>query len=67
LLKDVKLDSDEVPRPELALADFVLGDEALRLMTRLDQTGAGRIRRIEIRAGLARRALFEATLTGALR
>jgi len=37
LLKDVKLDSDEGPMPELALTDFVVSIEILRLMTLFDE------------------------------
>jgi hypothetical protein len=60
LLKDVKLDSDEAPRPEMTLVDFVLGDEVLRLLRLLDDMKLGTIRRIEVRAGIPRRILWEA-------
>jgi hypothetical protein len=58
-LKDVKLDSDEAPRPELALADFVLSAEVFRLMRRLDEMKLGTVRRVEVRGGVPRRVLVE--------
>jgi hypothetical protein len=64
-LKDVKLDSDEGARPELALADFVLSDEVLRLVRHLDEINCGTIRRVEIRAGVPRRILVESQVLGA--
>ena len=36
VLLDLKLDSDELPRPELTLTDFALTAEFRRLMDRLD-------------------------------
>jgi len=65
ILKDVKLDSDEGPRPELALADFVVSDEIFRLMSRLDEMKCGTARRIEVRAGIARRIVIESDVFGA--
>jgi hypothetical protein len=59
---DVKLDKEEVPRPELDLADFVLGAEVLRLMARLDALHNGTIRHLEVRAGIPRRLIFESRL-----
>ena len=47
-LKDVKLDVDEGPRPELSLPDFVVNDEVLRLMSLLDETKSGTFRRVEV-------------------
>ena len=67
VLLDVKLDSDCGGRPESELADFALSDEVCRLLDRLDEMGSGRIQRIEVRAGIARRALIEAKLTETLR
>ena len=58
-LVDVKLDADEGPRPETALADFELRDEVRRLMTRLTELQNGTIVRIEIRAGIPRRLTIE--------
>jgi len=59
MLKDVKLDADEEPRPELALTDFVLSSEILRLLALLDEMKCGAIRLIEVRAGIPRRTLVE--------
>jgi hypothetical protein len=59
ILKDVKLDTDEVPRPELALGDFALSDQVGRLFRILDKLDSGRIRHIEVRAGIPRRVLVE--------
>jgi len=64
-LLDVKLDSDEGPRPELALADFALADEIVRLMKRLDEMKCDTIRRIEVHAGLPRRMLVVSQVAGA--
>lgn len=61
-LVDEKLDAGEMPRPESELADFELPAELCRLMTRLDEIKNGRIERIEVRAGLPRRVLFESRL-----
>jgi hypothetical protein len=58
VLLDLKLDSDEMPRPELALTDFTLTAEFCRLMDKLDALKHGIIERIEVRAGLPRRMLF---------
>jgi hypothetical protein len=58
ILKDVKLDSDEGPRPELALGDFVVSDEILRLMSHLDEMKGGTLRRVEVREGIPRRIVF---------
>ena len=65
VLVDVKLDSDEVPRQEADLTDFVLRDEVCRLMTRLDEIEDATIERIEVRAGIPRRVVIERRLTEA--
>jgi hypothetical protein len=65
ILKDVKLDADEEPRPELALSDFVVSAEVVRLMSLLDRMDSGNIRHIEIRAGIPRRMLVESREFGA--
>ena len=62
MLRDLKLDSDVGPRPELALADFVVSNEILRLMGHLNEIKLGTIRRIEVRGGLPRRILLEQVL-----
>jgi hypothetical protein len=59
---DVKLDKEEVPRPELLLADFALSAELQRLMSRLDELRNGTIQRLEVRAGVPRRIVLEARL-----
>jgi hypothetical protein len=53
--EDVKLDADEGARPELSLADFVVSDEVMRLMSLLDRMKCGTIRRVEVRSGVPRR------------
>jgi hypothetical protein len=67
VLVDVRLDTDEETRSEAALADFDLCQELCRLPARLDQIENGRISRIEIRAGLPRRILFESHVERLLR
>jgi hypothetical protein len=67
VLVDVRLDVDEGPRPETDLTDFVLQDEVRRLMARLDGLQNGTIERIEVRAGIPRRVIFERLLTEAPR
>ena len=62
-LRDVKLDSDEGPRPELALADFIVSDEVYRLMRLLDDMKCGTIRRVEVHAGVPRRIVLESQVT----
>ena len=67
VLVDVKLDVDEGSRPEADLTDFLLQDEVRRLMARLDGIQDGMIERIEVRAGIPRRVIFERHLTEASR
>jgi hypothetical protein len=59
LLVDIKLDSDERPRDEFNSADFVLCAEIIRLLTLLDQIENGKISRLEVRAGIPRRLVYE--------
>jgi hypothetical protein len=66
VILDAKLDKEEVPRPELDLADFALSAEVLRLMSRLDELKNGMIQHLEVRAGLPRRLVFELRLLEAL-
>jgi hypothetical protein len=63
VLIDERLDVTEEPRQETTLADFVLAAELRRLMARLDEIGNGTIERIEVRAGLPRRVVFESRLS----
>jgi hypothetical protein len=58
-VRDVKLERDEAPRPELDLADFVVSDEVVRLLRALDGMKCGTIRHIEVRTGLPRRMHVE--------
>lgn len=67
VLLDIKLDSETGERPEADLADFVLCDEVCRLLDRIDEMDAGRIPRIEVRAGIPRRVLIEARLAEGVR
>ena len=64
MLRDLKLDSDEGPRPELALADFVVSNEIVRLMKHLDEMKLGTVRRVEVRGGVPRRILLESQVLG---
>jgi len=59
VILDAKLDKEEVPRQELDLNDFALCTEVLRLMSRLDELKNGTIQRLEVRAGIPRRLVFE--------
>src|SRR5260370_4810416 len=59
MLRDLKLDSDEGPRPELALVDFVVSNEVLRLVRHLDEIKLGTVRRVKLRAAIPRRLLLE--------
>jgi hypothetical protein len=60
---DVKLDSGREPRPEVDLADFELAHEVRRLLDQLDEIENGEIERIEIRAGVPRRLVFQQRLS----
>jgi hypothetical protein len=64
ILKEVKLDSDEGSREELAMADFAVTDEIVRLITRLDEIQRGILRRIEVRTGIPRRIVIESRMLG---
>jgi hypothetical protein len=63
VLADVKLDSEDEPRREAGLSDFVLGAELVRLMLLLDKIEEGKISKIEIRAGLPRRVVVERSVS----
>jgi len=54
----VKLDADELPRPELDLPDFELCNEVCRLLSKLNELRAGMIERFEVRAGIPRRIVL---------
>jgi hypothetical protein len=57
---NVRLDVEAQPREEMSAADFALGAEVTRLIALLDKIENGKITKIEVRAGLPRRATFEA-------
>ena len=59
VLFDIKLDSEERRRPELDSADFLLCAEAIRFIVLLDRIDNGKISRLEVRAGIPRRILYE--------
>jgi hypothetical protein len=63
---DLKLDRED-SRPELDLADFALSAEVINLISWLDELKSGTIRRLEVRAGLPRRLLFEPLLSELMR
>ena len=56
---DVRLDWEDVVRPERGLPDFAIPEEIRRLVARLDAIQDGNIERIEVRAGIPRRLTFE--------
>jgi hypothetical protein len=63
VLRDLKLDADEGPRPELALSDFVVSNEVVRLVRHLDEITFGSVRRLEVRAGIPRRILSASSVS----
>lgn len=60
VLFDVKLDSEECPRPEQELKDFLLTAEIRRFFSKLDALRNGAIEHVEVRAGIPRRMVFKA-------
>ena len=62
VLIDVRLDADQVPRPEVDLPDFELCSEVRRLIGHLEELKTGTIERIEVRAGIPRRIVFSGSL-----
>jgi hypothetical protein len=64
VILDIRLDREEGPRDELAVADFELCAEVGRLMSLLDGIQHGKISKLEVRAGIPRRILLEKPLTG---
>jgi hypothetical protein len=63
VLVEVKLDSEERPRQERAQSDFALCSEISRLMVLVDRIQNGKISKLEIRAGIPRRVIFENPLS----
>ncbi len=61
VLVDLKLDSDDTPRPEQHLGDFVLPDEVRRLFAVLDTLRNGTVEQVEVRSGVPRRLFFRST------
>ena len=59
---EIKLDANGGPRPESKLADFTLCVEVSHLIRQIEQLHSGSIQRIEVRAGIPRRILFDARL-----
>jgi len=59
---DLRLDRDENARLELSLADFDLPAEVRRLISLLDELKNGTIQRLEVRAGIPHRFVFESHL-----
>jgi hypothetical protein len=62
ILSEIRLDIEDVPRPERELFDFKLPSEVVRLMQLLDQVRDGEIEEVEIRDGLPRRLVLSARL-----
>jgi len=63
----VRLDTDNDPRLETQLKDFELRNEVVRLMASFDHIKNGVIERIDVRAGLPCRIVFEFQLQETLR
>jgi hypothetical protein len=59
VLVDVKLDSEQRSRQQSDQSDFVLSAEVIRLMVLLDMIQNGMISKLEVRAGIPRRAIWE--------
>jgi hypothetical protein len=59
VLRDLKLDSEDGARGEIAIVDFGLSKEVVQLMRHLDEIAVGTVRRLEVRAGIPRRLLWE--------
>ena len=58
VLSEIKLDTEDGPRPENELPDFKLSSEVKRLMCQLDQLKDAKIERIEVRAGVPKRMVL---------
>lgn len=67
VLLDIRLDDSSGERAESELTDFTLRDEVCQLLDRIGGMENGCVQRIEVRAGIPRRVLIEAKITGALR
>ena len=62
-LLELRLDSEDPPRDEVAIDDFALCAEVGRLMSLLNQVENGKISKLEVRAGIPRRIVFEKSIT----
>jgi hypothetical protein len=63
ILAELKLEGSEQVRQEVELTDFVLREEVRRLMEKLDLVQDGTIERIEVRAGIPRRVVYESPIS----
>jgi len=63
LLVDIKLDCRTSARLETDLRDFLLKDEAVRLMDQLDRLVTTTIELLEVRAGMPRRMILRLPLS----
>jgi hypothetical protein len=59
VIRELKLGSDNGPRPELQRADFELKTQVVELLQCLDEVGDGVIETIEVKHGLPFRVLVE--------
>lgn len=60
---DLKLDSEDRPRDEMKRSDFLLCNEVVRLFAALDRIVNGTTSRLEVRGGIPRRLLIEASIS----
>ena|ERR1700733_5406136 len=60
---DLKLDSENAPRPEQNLSDFLVCDEIRRLFSMLDDFVNATIEQIEVRTGVPRRVFIKVAET----
>jgi hypothetical protein len=66
VLVDVKLDSEPRPRQASGRSDFALSAELVRLMALLDKIQNGKISKLDVRAGVPCRVLWEKRAVGAI-
>ena len=66
VLMDIKLDAEQPSRREADQSDFLLSAEVVRLMRLLDEIEDGTISRLEVRAGIPRRILWERRALGTI-
>lgn len=63
VLVDIRLDGEIRAREEIALGDFDLSTEVLRLLYQIDLLKNGTIEKIVVHAGLPRRIVFRSSLS----